>query len=52
MIQLVKILSISIDDDIFERFEKARVEKYPKLSRSFIIEQLLLDFLGEEVYFK
>jgi len=49
---MTKRFSVSISDDVFERFEKERLEAYPKLSRSFIIEQLVLDFLGEEVYFK
>ncbi|MDH3324102.1 MAG: hypothetical protein OEL89_00525 [Candidatus Peregrinibacteria bacterium] len=44
--------SITLEETIYERFEKERKEKYPLLNRSQIVEQLILAFLGEEVYFK
>jgi len=47
----VKKFSISIDEDLFERFEDAR-KKYKPMNRSNVIEVLIKQFMGEEVYFK
>jgi len=47
-----KIISISINEDVFDEFEEKRKENYPLLKRSKIIEQLIQGFLGKEVYFK
>jgi metal-responsive CopG/Arc/MetJ family transcriptional regulator len=49
---MTKIISVSINDDVFKEFEEKRKESYPLLKRSTIIEQLMQQFNGNGVYFK